>query len=124
MTDLANNVHLFAHPSEKDGLNFLFTQILGLPDCVSHDAPGYDEPVLAYRFTNGAMLSVEFTKDAPHSGAISRGAWLEIVVDDPESVRKDVLDAGMQRVPFMGNDHFYFQAPGGQVLRIVGPGQL
>ena len=120
MTELSSQIHLFAHPSEREALDGLFTAVLGLAAGVSHDAPGYDEPVLAYRFANGAWISVEFTKPAPHGGEISRGAWLELVVDDQDTVKERVLQAGMQRVQYMGNDHFYFQAPGGQVFRIVG----
>jgi hypothetical protein len=119
MTALSNRVHLFAHPSEREALNSLFTEILDLPAGVSHDAPGYDEPVLVYEFANGASISVEFTQEAPHDGNVSRGAWLELVADEFELVKQKVLNAGLRRVDFLGNDHFYFEAPGGQVLRIV-----
>jgi len=122
MTELGNRVHLFAHSSEKERLNRLFAETLGLT-VMSIPAPGADEPVLLYRFGNGASISVEFTQDVPHSGATRSGAWLELVVDDPETVMKKVLEAGMERMHFIGNDHFYFQAPGGQVFRITGPAQ-
>lgn len=124
MTDLSNRVHLFAHPSERDELDRLFVEILGLPAGVSLDAPGYDEPVRVYRFTNGASLSVEFTRKTPHDGEVSHGAWLEIVVDDPEAVKKMVPEAGLRRIDFQGNNYFYFQAPGGQVFRIINQDQL
>jgi len=39
--------------------------------------------------------------------------------DDPPALKKRVLDAGLPAVKYLGNDHFYFAAPGGQVLRIV-----
>ncbi|MHB8469520.1 MAG: hypothetical protein ACYDCH_07195 [Gaiellaceae bacterium] len=120
MTELSNQAHLFAHPSEREPLNYLFTEILGLAAGMSIDAPGYDEPVLAYRFANGASISVEFTQQLPHGGETSRGAWLELVVDDPGAVRRAVLDAGLQRVESTGNEHFYFEAPNGQVFRIAG----
>ena len=124
MTDLSNRVHLFAHPSEREELDRLFTEILTLPAGLSLDAPGYDEPVRVYAFTNGASISVEFTRKTPHDGDVSRGAWLEIVVDDPEEVKKKVQQAGLRQVDFQGNDYFYFQAPGGQVFRIVDQDQL
>jgi hypothetical protein len=120
MTELGNRVHLFAHSSEKEPLNRLFAEMLGLT-VMSIPAPGAEEPVLLYRFSNGASISVEFTQEAPHSGATRGGAWLELVVDDPDTVTKQVLEAGLERVRFSGNDHFYFQAPGGQVFRITGP---
>jgi hypothetical protein len=124
MTDLSNRVHLFAHPSHRDEVDRLFTEILGLPTAASLDPPGYDEPVLVYRFTNGASLSVEFTLASPHDGRVSRGAWLELVVDDLEEMKRRVLEAGLPPVQFAGNDHFYFESPGGQVFRIIDRTQL
>ena len=124
MPDLSNRVHLFAHPSERDQLDRLFTELLGLPAGVSLDAPGDDEPVRIYRFTNGASISVEFTLETPHDGEASRGAWLELILNDAEAVKKKVLEAGLQEVDFQGNDYFYFSAPGGQVFRIIDPEQL
>ena len=124
MTDLSNRVHLFAHPSHRDELDRLFTEILGLPPAASLDPPGYDEPVLVYRFTDGASLSVEFTPPSPHESRVSRGAWLELVVDGAVEMKKRVLEAGLPSVPFDGNDHFYFEAPGGQVFRIIDRNQL
>jgi hypothetical protein len=124
MTDLSNRVHLFAHPTERDELDTLFTEILGLPAGVSLDAPGYDEPVRVYGFTNGASISVEFTLQTPHDGEVSRGAWLELVVDDREEVEHRVLEAGLRPIEFAGNDYVYFEAPGGQVFRIIDRDQL
>jgi hypothetical protein len=67
---------------------------------------------------------VEFTLPTRHDGEVSRGAWLELVVDDVERMKKRVLEAGLPRIEFSGNDHFYFEAPGGQVLRIIARNQL
>jgi hypothetical protein len=119
MTGLSNRVHLFAHPNERDELDRLLTEILGLQAGVSLDAPGYDEPVRIYRFPNGGSISVEFTRETPHDGQVSRGAWLELVVDDVEPAKEKVLAAGLRPVEFEGNDFFYFEAPGGQVFRII-----
>jgi hypothetical protein len=45
------------------------------------------------------------------------GAWLEVTTDDPSAVQQKVLDAGLPQLRHPGNDFFYFQAPGGQVIR-------
>ena len=119
MIDLSTRVHLFANPSDRDELDRLFTEILGLPAGVSLDARGYEEPVRVYRFTNGASISVEFTLENAHDGEVSRGAWLELVVDDLEMVKSKVLKAGLRQIDFQGNDYFYLEAPGGQVFRII-----
>jgi hypothetical protein len=40
--------------------------------------------------------------------------------DDPESLREKNLKFGIQRIEFWDKEHFYFQAPGVQVFRLVG----
>jgi len=39
--------------------------------------------------------------------------------NDPSALKKRILDADLPAVKYLGNDHFYFAAPRGQVLRIV-----
>ena len=119
MIALSNRVHIFARPNVKDKLAEFFTDILDCELLVSADAPGLPAPVLAFAFSNGASLSVEFTEDALNEKQARRGAWLELRTDDSSALRKKILDAGLPRVEYLGNDYFYFQAPGGQVLRIA-----
>jgi hypothetical protein len=124
MLELSNRVHLFAHPAVKDKLNDFFTNLLGCKSLISPDAPGLSTPVLAYKFSNGASLSVEFTEEALDDKQARGGAWFELKTDDPADLKKKVLEAGLPRVEYAGNDFFYFQAPGGQVFRIVSPGEV
>ncbi len=119
MIALSNSVHLFAHPNSKEKLAAFFTDILGYKVLVGSDAPGLPTPVMAVKFANGAALSVEFTEDALDEQQARRGAWLELKSDDAAALKEKVLAAGLSRVHYPGNDYFYFQAPGGQVLRIV-----
>jgi hypothetical protein len=49
----------------------------------------------------------------------ARSVWLEIKTDDVETVSRRILDAGARTLP-MPDPHLYFQAPGGQCLRLVG----
>jgi len=70
-------------------------------------------------FPNGRSLSVEFTEEALEERQARRGAWLEMEANDPSALKKRILDDGLPAVKYLGNDHFYFAAPRGQVLRIV-----
>ncbi len=119
MIALSNSVHIYARPEAKDKLAWCFTTILGCEAVVSSDAPGLAVPVLAFRFPNGGSLSVEFTEDALDERQARWGAWLEVQADDPAALKQKVLEAGLPQLRHPGNDHFYFAAPGGQVLRIV-----
>ena len=119
MIVLSNRVHLFARPTSREKLMEFFTTILGREVLVSSDAAGMPTPVIAVEFPNGASLSVEFSEDALDERQARLGAWLELRTDDAPALKKKILEADLPRVEYFGNDYFYFQAPGGQVLRIV-----
>lgn len=122
MTALSNRVHFFAHPSVREELDNFFTEILGLPAAICIDAGG-GIPILIYQFANGASLSVEITEEALSAEDARHGAWLELVAEDAPGLMNKVLVAGLPQLEYLGSDHFYFQAPGGQVMRIVSQDQ-
>jgi catechol 2,3-dioxygenase-like lactoylglutathione lyase family enzyme len=49
-----------------------------------------------------------------------RAIWLEIKSDDVEATAQKILDSGLVRKLDVPDPHLYFQAPGGQCLRLVG----
>jgi hypothetical protein len=48
-----------------------------------------------------------------------RSVWLEIKSDNLEEMTRNILDFGVRKLE-VPDPHLYFQAPGGQVLRLVG----
>jgi len=46
--------------------------------------------------------------------------WLDLRTDDPEELKQKILAFGIKEIEFWDKEHFYFQAPGGQVFRLVG----
>jgi catechol 2,3-dioxygenase-like lactoylglutathione lyase family enzyme len=48
-----------------------------------------------------------------------KSVWLEIKSDNVEEMRQKILDFGVRKLD-IPDPHLYFQAPGGQVLRLVG----
>jgi len=50
----------------------------------------------------------------------ARSVWLEIKSDDVEEMGRKILDSGLVRKLELPDPHLYFQAPGGQCLRLVG----
>ena len=48
-----------------------------------------------------------------------RSVWLEIKSDNVEEMRRKILDFGVRKLE-VPDPHLYFQAPGGQCLRLVG----
>ena len=49
----------------------------------------------------------------------ARSIWLEIKSDNVEEMTRKILDSGVRRLE-IPDPHLYFQAPGGQCLRLVG----
>lgn len=50
----------------------------------------------------------------------ARSVWLEIKSDNVEEMRRKIVDSGLVRKLEVPDPHLYFQAPGGQCLRLVG----
>jgi catechol 2,3-dioxygenase-like lactoylglutathione lyase family enzyme len=50
----------------------------------------------------------------------ARSVWLEIKSDNVEEMRRKILESGLVRKLEVPGPHLYFQAPGGQCLRLVG----
>lgn len=68
--------------------------------------------------------TVEFTQDALSDRQAQRGAWLELRVDDAEGLKQKVQAFGLPGVVHPYTPFFYFQAPGGQVFRIVSSDEM
>jgi len=63
--------------------------------------------------------------DVPDTSEFLRSArsiWLEIKTDDVEDLARKILASGVRRLA-VPDPHLYFQAPGGQCLRLVGIGE-
>jgi hypothetical protein len=50
----------------------------------------------------------------------ARSVWLEIKSDNVEKMNRKILESGLVRKLDVPDPHLYFQAPGGQCLRLVG----
>ena len=48
-----------------------------------------------------------------------KSIWLEIKSDDVEGMKSKIIDFGVRKLE-IPDPHLYFQAPGGQALRLVG----
>ena len=76
-------------------------------------------PILAFAFSGGGSVSVEFTPEAPDTVGARRGAWLELRSPEAMRLQAKVLAAGLDRIVYPATKAFYFAAPGGQVFSLV-----
>ena len=72
------------------------------------------------RMGDNFYIAFMYGDDADESELLRTGksVWLEIKSDDVEEMRQKILDFGVRRLD-IPDPHLYFQAPGGQVLRLV-----
>ena len=59
-------------------------------------------------------------EDASEFLRTGRSVWLEIKSDNVEEMSRKILESGVVRKLDVPDSHLYFQAPGGQCLRLVG----
>ena len=52
-----------------------------------------------------------------------KSIWLEIKADDVPAMKRKILEFGVKEIHSWDQEHLYFQAPGGQVFRLVGTGE-
>jgi len=83
MLALSATLHMYARPETKEKLLAFFTHVLGF-DLVQVPYVKSPEPIYAFEFGNGMMLSVEFTDSAPHLA--SDGSFLDDPLGDQQVV--------------------------------------
>ncbi len=112
---LGSRVHTFAHPDSRERLLNFYTSVLGAQAMTLSSAPD----IVAFAFADKSALSVEFTADALTEEQARRGTYVELRVRDTQDLQARILAAGVRQLTVPGSPHFYFQAPGGQVMRVV-----
>ena len=117
MIALNNRVHLFTHPKNKEPLIDCFTTLLGGRIIAAPTS-------LAFQFVDGSTVGVDFTEevdDVLDEQQARRGAWLELETDEPLTLKEKILAAGYRHFEYKVKGFFYFQIPGGQVMRFKLP---
>jgi len=72
----------------------------------------------------GADKGANYAADAPLSEQdFLKAIFLELKTDDVETMRRNIVSSPGVTVLEVPDSHLYFQAPGGQVFRLVGEGE-
>jgi catechol 2,3-dioxygenase-like lactoylglutathione lyase family enzyme len=104
--------------SERDRIRRFYCDVLGCK--ITREEDEKDDLRMGENFYIAFMYG-----DIPDESEFLRSAksvWLEIQTDDLEQMRKKILDFGVLKLD-IPDPHLYFQAPGGQVLRLVEIGE-
>jgi catechol 2,3-dioxygenase-like lactoylglutathione lyase family enzyme len=109
---LGNHTATIAPPSQRQRIRRFFCDVLGAQAHVESDEVD--------RLQLGDFhLCFVYQEGALDESAFLKSTYLELKVDQPDRLRQSVLAFGVRRLE-VPDERLYFQAPGGQVFRIVG----
>jgi hypothetical protein len=111
-----NHSSVIVPRDDRDDIRKFYCDVLG--GHITRADPERDFVRLGEDFFIGFLYG-----DVPDESEFLRSArsiWLEIKSDNTKEMSRRILDSGLVRKLDMPDPHLYFQAPGGQCLRLVG----
>ncbi len=110
---LGEHSKLTAHPSERDQIRKFYQNVLGCP------ASKNSEEIDVFKIGDAFYLGVVYNDLALNKDNYLKSIWLELCTDNPEELKNKILEFGVEEIEYWDKEHFYFQAPGGQVFRLA-----
>lgn len=114
---LGENAKLTVKPEEREAVRNFYRRVLECPMTKSGDT------VDVFQIGPDFFLGVVYDDSALTLDECRKAVWLELSVTDPEETKRRILAAGVPELPYFDKEHFYFQAPGGQVYRLIASGE-
>ncbi len=111
---------IVARPSDRFRLQSFYRDVLGCYVGKGPRHPGGPEDTDLIRFANGFSIVVHYNEAALSEMEQMKSIWLELVTDNPARLESNIQAFGIQPFDYFDKEHFYFQAPGGQVFRVAG----
>lgn len=112
-TQYGRNQKWNVRPESRAIIRRMFVEVLGAK--AASPSPKLD----LYTLADGCNVGVFEDADALDAAGARKGAWLELLVADPNETAKALEDAGVTRVEYMDKDHPYLQAGAGPVFRLA-----
>lgn len=113
---IGNHSSVLVRHQDRDSIRKFYCDVLGGE--VTREDPERDFVRLGDDFYI-AFLYGDVTDESEFLRS-ARAIWLEIKSENVEETRLRILDSGLVRKLEVPDPHLYFQAPGGQCLRLVG----
>jgi catechol 2,3-dioxygenase-like lactoylglutathione lyase family enzyme len=109
---LGNHMAVIAARSDQDRIRKFYCEVLGCKLNVSTDE------VDRFQLADVHIIFV-YQSAGLEEAAFLKAMYLELKADDTEDTKRKILDFGVKKLD-LPDPHLYFQAPGGQVFRLVG----
>jgi catechol 2,3-dioxygenase-like lactoylglutathione lyase family enzyme len=107
-----NHMATFAARAEQDKIRQFYRDVLGCRAVVTNDDVDrfqLDDVHFVFVYQDAALAEGDFLK----------AIYLELKTDNTEEMKRRILAFGVKKVD-IPDPHLYFQAPGGQVFKLVG----
>ncbi len=118
LVSLGEHSKLNAQTEDREHIRAFYQGVLGCK--LTMRSANVDSFQLGSTFNIGVI----YGSSAPSATDVYKGIWLELQTNHPEELREKILRFGIQRIDYFEKKHFYFQAPGDQVFRIVQTGEV
>src|SRR5450432_3578491 len=109
-----NHSSVIVPRKDRDNIRKFYCDVLG--GKITKDEDERDFLRLGENFYIGFLYGDSDESEFLRTG---KSVWLEIKSDNVEELRQEIIDFGVKKLD-IPDPHLYFQAPGGQVLRLVG----
>ena len=114
---LGNHSKIVARHADQERIRAFYRDVLGC------ELTKETKDVDYIKFHQGFFLAVLYQDAVESPEALRQSIWLELRSDEPAELRKKIVDFGVTEIAIPGADHLYFQAPVGQVFRLVRNGE-
>src|SRR5271165_2394515 len=111
------NSKLTVLPAERARVRAFYRDLSGCSMTKKSDRADF------FKIGDTFYLGVIYDDSAQSAKDRMQSIWLELRTDHPEQLKQKILQFGIPEIQYWDKEHFYFQAPGGQVFRLAGTGQ-
>jgi len=111
-----NHSSVIVPRKDRDSIRKFYCEVLGGKITKAEDDRDF------YRLGENFYIGFLYGDVADESEFLrtARSIWLEIKSDDVKEMKQKILECGLVRKLDIPDPHLYFQAPGGQCLRLAG----
>lgn len=111
---LGNHAKFTARPADRERIRRFYRDVLGC--AITRRSNEVD----FFRLGDGFFIAALYDGGVLPEEEQTKSIWLELRADDPMALTQAIREFGVTEIETWEKGRLYFQAPGGQVFRIVG----
>lgn len=113
-TSIGNHAKFTARPADRTRVRRFYEDVLGCTITKRSNEVDF------YRLGDDFFIAAIYDGRVLSDEDALKAMWLEIKTDEPSVLSARIREFGVTELDAWDKDHLYFQAPGGQVFRVVG----